>query len=76
MIRLNYFFEGMLKREESASAFLAMALEGVPSFRRHFFAALPIPSELQDHLSTHDWSAVVVVDGTGNTVARRSLRQS
>ena len=60
MLRLNHFFKGMLKREESASAFLAMALEGVPSFRRYFFAALPLPPELQDHLSTQQWTAVAV----------------
>lgn len=43
MLRLNYLFEGMLKKEEAASAFLAMALQGVPSFRAHFFGAFGLP---------------------------------
>jgi hypothetical protein len=40
VLRLSYFFKGMLKKEEAASAFLAMALDGVPSFRDYFFRSL------------------------------------
>jgi hypothetical protein len=36
MLRIDHFFQGKLSKEEVASAFLAMALEGVPGFRRHF----------------------------------------
>lgn len=35
---IRHFFNGKLKKEESASAFLAMALEGSEPFRRHFFS--------------------------------------
>jgi hypothetical protein len=38
MLPLNHFFDGTLRKEEVASAFLAMALEGLPSFRSHFFS--------------------------------------
>jgi hypothetical protein len=36
----RFFFEGKLSREEAASAFLAMALEASPTFRRHFLDAV------------------------------------
>jgi len=36
----RFFFEGKLGRENAASAFLAMALEGSPTFRAHFFEAI------------------------------------
>lgn len=43
-MRLAHFFQGSLRREEVTSAFLAMALEGVPTFRRYFFQ-LVLPDE-------------------------------
>ena len=55
MLRFHHFFEGMLKKEEAASAFLAMALEGVPSFRHHFFAAAGIPDEWLGRLQADTW---------------------
>jgi hypothetical protein len=39
-LRIAYFFQGTLRKEEVASAFLAMAIEGVPRFRRHCFEVI------------------------------------
>lgn len=43
-MRLTHFFQGSLRREEVTSAFLAMALEGLPNFRRYFFQFI-LPDE-------------------------------
>lgn len=58
-MRIAHFFEGSLGREEAASAFLAMALEGVPRFRSHFFQ-LVVPDEYTS-LSRREWSVKVEV---------------
>ena len=58
-MKLKHFFEGSLGREEVASAFLAMALEGVPRFRSHFFQ-LVVPEEYTS-LSRKEWSVKVEV---------------
>jgi hypothetical protein len=58
-LRIAHFFEGSLGREEAASAFLAMALEGAPIFRRHFFK-LVIPKEYIS-LSRKKWRVKVEV---------------
>jgi len=58
-MRLTHFFEGSLGREEAASAFLAMALEGVPRFRKHFFK-LVAPEEYKT-LAEKKWSVKVEV---------------
>src|SRR5688572_19607489 len=59
-LNIGHFFSGMMDREEVASAFIAMALEGIPSFRRHFFDTLG--STLGEGLSKHIWSVVVEQD--------------
>jgi hypothetical protein len=56
-MRIGYFFEGMLCREEAASALLAMALEGVASFRKYFFHLVMRGEE--DSLSQHPWRVTV-----------------
>ena len=43
-LRLAHFFEGTLRKEEVASGFLAMILEGIPRFRKHLFQ-LVVPNE-------------------------------
>lgn len=58
-MRLSHFFEGKLGREEVASAILAMALEGIPRFRNHFFK-LVAPDEYNS-LSQQQWSVKVEV---------------
>lgn len=60
MLQLDHFFEGWLKKEEVASAFLAMALEGVPAFRHHFFAALGLSDERLGQLHSESWKRPVV----------------
>jgi hypothetical protein len=45
-LRIAHFFQGTLHKEEAASAFLAMAIEGVPMFRRHFFEII-LPDEFE-----------------------------
>ena len=60
MLKIGVFLEGMLGREEVASAFLAMALKGVPSFRQHFFESLQIGAEQQANLSAQVWYEVAV----------------
>ncbi len=45
-LRIAHFFQGTLRKEEAASAFLAMAIEGVPMFRRHFFETI-LPDEAE-----------------------------
>ena len=57
MLRFAHFFESTLRREEVASAFLAMALEGVPSFRQYFFQ-LVLPNE-KESLTERDWRIAV-----------------
>ena len=42
MLTLKPFFQGKLAREEATSAFLAMLLDGLSSFRAHFMAQLPV----------------------------------
>ena len=42
MLTLKPFFQGKLAREEATSAFLAMLLDGLSSFRAHFMAQLPM----------------------------------
>jgi hypothetical protein len=72
VLRLAHFFESTLRREEISSAFLAMVLEGVPRFRRHFFR-LVVPDE-ETSLGNQKWRVTVEqeredvrMDG-GNTV--------
>ena len=60
MLRFAHFFEGTLRREEVASAFLAMALEGVPSFRQYFFKLI-LPNE-KEALTERDWRIAVEQD--------------
>jgi hypothetical protein len=59
-MKLTHFFKGNLRREESTSAFLAMALEGVPKFRRHFFEKI-LPNEAAS-LSERVWDVSVEKD--------------
>lgn len=59
-MKLTHFFKGNLRREESTSAFLAMALEGVPKFRRHFFEKI-LPNEAAS-LSERIWDVSVEKD--------------
>lgn len=59
-IRLTHFFKGNLRREESTSALLAMALEGVPSFRRYFFDKLLGDEAIS--LSDREWVVEVEKD--------------
>lgn len=58
-MRIAHFFEGSLGREEVASALLAMALDSIPRFRRHFFQ-LVVPGEYAS-LSQRQWSIKVEV---------------
>ena len=58
-MRISHFFEGSLGREEVASALLAMALDGIPRFRKHFFK-LVAPDEYIS-LSQRQWSIKVEV---------------
>jgi hypothetical protein len=60
-LSLGHFFAGMMDREEVASAFLAMALEGVPSFRDHFFTAIA-PSGLEQVPFDRTWRVSVEQD--------------
>lgn len=61
-LRLGHFFTGMMDREEVASAFLAMALEGVPSFRRLFFVAAA-PVGFRSELAGARWTVSVEAEG-------------
>lgn len=60
-LSLGHFFAGRMDREEVASAFLAMALEGVPSFRDHVFAAIA-PSGLEQVPFDRTWRVSVEQD--------------
>ena len=60
-MRLNHFFEGMLKKEEVASAFLATALE-------HVLAILPTGAGATAVAATRDEFVAML------TVAVRKLR--
>jgi hypothetical protein len=57
---LRHFFLGALSREETASACLAMLLEGSEAFRRHFLN-LAVP-ERAEALSKRIWNVVVEMD--------------
>ena len=59
MLKINHFFQGKLSKEEVASAFLAMALEGPPSFRNHFFDL--IAPEDCESLKNKNWDIQVEV---------------
>lgn len=53
-MHLTHFFQGSLGREEVASAFLAMALEGCHRFRDYFLSLVASP-ELADSLKQRKW---------------------
>ncbi|MFQ6058574.1 MAG: PD-(D/E)XK nuclease family protein, partial [Anaerolineae bacterium] len=57
-MRLTHFFRGSLGREEVASAFLAMALEGCHRFRDYFLSLVASP-ELADSLKQRKWQLSV-----------------
>jgi len=59
-MRLTHFFQGSLRREEVTSAFLAMALESFPKFRRYFFQCV-LPDE-DVSLSERRWNIIVEQD--------------
>ena len=56
-MRPTQFFDGMFDREEVASAFLALVLDGDPRFRRMFFE-LADPDEAES-LSEREWTITV-----------------
>ncbi len=57
-MRFGYFFDGAVRSEETASAFLAMALDGVPRFRNHVLSLITPPNQ-QLELSDQDWRVTV-----------------
>jgi hypothetical protein len=59
MLRIDHFFQGKLSKEEVSSAFLAMALDGVPEFRRHFLQLIA-PKEFVS-LNRKKWKVQVEV---------------
>jgi hypothetical protein len=72
LLKIDHFFQGKLGKEGVASAFLAMALDGVPGFRRHF-VKLIAPKEFVS-LNRKKWEVLVecrhidVRMGAGKTV--------
>ncbi len=66
-------FRGMMDREEMASAFLAMALEGVPSFRELFFSLLG-PEALLQELMNEEWTVAVEHERIDVTMSSRTWR--
>lgn len=59
-MKLDFFFQGMMSREEAASAFLAMALDGSPRFRSHFLRLVSPEGHLL--AADRDWNVRVEVD--------------
>jgi hypothetical protein len=60
-MQLRHFFDGMLRKEEIASAFLATVLEHDASWRRAFLAFV-FGADTADELAADPWSASVETD--------------
>ncbi|BCS31410.1 hypothetical protein TBR22_A06110 [Luteitalea sp. TBR-22] len=54
-MNFDHFFTGKMSREEAASAFLAMALEGSTGFRTHFLDQIEAP----DDSASREWAISV-----------------
>jgi hypothetical protein len=54
-MNFDHFFTGKMSREEAASAFLAMAIEGSTRFRAHFLDRLDAP----DESAAREWTVSV-----------------